>query len=87
MGTLLQYMSMDDFPMRWRFAEDADRWTVLPVKDLRYFKPLSAESSAALWDQSIRRRDAQPECLELLAMFIDQAVSSRTVAARMDIRG
>lgn len=49
MAGLLQFASIDDFQLKWRFAEDATKWTVLPPKDLAFFKPLTEESAQRLW--------------------------------------
>ena len=49
MAELLKFASIDDFQLKWRFAEDATKWTVLPPKDLAFFKPLTEESAQRLW--------------------------------------
>ena len=41
----LNYIASDDFRLRWRFYEDANKYTLLPEEDRRHFKPLSEESS------------------------------------------
>ncbi|HEU5116360.1 MAG TPA: DUF2947 family protein [Isosphaeraceae bacterium] len=49
----LEYTSLDDFPLSWRFAEDADRWVVLPEADLRQFRPLSAACAHGHWHRLV----------------------------------
>ena len=46
----LTYLPTDDFPLRWRFFEDAEKYTILPEEDRANFKPLSEASSRTLWD-------------------------------------
>lgn len=50
----LTYLSTDEFPLRWRFFEDAQKYTVLSEEDRIAFKPLSEESSRSLWDGWVR---------------------------------
>jgi hypothetical protein len=49
----LEYASMDDWPLRWRFAEDATRWTVLPDADMRQFLPLTESCSHDQWHRLV----------------------------------
>ena len=49
----VRYTDIDEFPLKWRFAEDASRWTVLPDADLANFHPLAEESARALWKRFI----------------------------------
>lgn len=49
MAELLNFASIDDFHLKWRFAEDAAKWTVLPPNDLTFFKPLTEGSARRLW--------------------------------------
>ncbi len=65
MGEALETVPMSEFPLRWRFAEDATRWAVLPAADLRHFRPLSEACSRALWRRFVSpdvgsRTDAGP---------------------------
>ncbi len=46
----LTYLPIGDFPLRWRFFEDAEKSTILPEEDRANFKPLSEASSRTLWD-------------------------------------
>jgi hypothetical protein len=46
----LTYLSTEDFPLRWRFFEDAEKYTILSEEDRPYFRPLSEASSRTLWD-------------------------------------
>lgn len=53
-GHDLKYLSIDKFPLRWRFFEDAEKYTILPEEDRPNFKPLSEESSRSRWDGWVR---------------------------------
>ncbi len=55
MDPKLTYLPSHDFPLRWRFFEDAERYTILPEEDRLYFKPLSKVSSQMLWEAFARR--------------------------------
>lgn len=63
MVVLREYIPMDEFPLRWRFAEDATRWTVLPETDLRQLQPLSESSSREQW-----RKLVSPAATHLMAL-------------------
>ncbi len=45
----LKFAPIDEFPLKWRFAEDGTKWTVLPPNDLASFKPLTEDSARTLW--------------------------------------
>jgi len=45
----LDHAPMDGFPLRWRFAEDANRWAVLPEADLEQLRPLTESCSRDQW--------------------------------------
>lgn len=49
MEELIKFVSIDDFQLKWRFAEDETNWTVLPPNDLTFFKPLTEDSALRLW--------------------------------------
>jgi hypothetical protein len=49
MAELLKFASIDNFQLKWRFAEDETKWTVLPPNDLALFKPLTEGSARRLW--------------------------------------
>ncbi len=49
----LEYAPLETFPLKWRFAEDPDRWTVLPDEDLRHFRPLTEISARVQWNQLV----------------------------------
>ena len=46
----LTYLPIEEFRLRWRFFEDAEKYTILPEEDRLYFKPLSEPSIRRLWD-------------------------------------
>ena len=50
----LTYRSSDNFPLHWRFFEDAKKYAVLSEEDRVNFKPLSEESSRSLWHGWVR---------------------------------
>jgi hypothetical protein len=49
----LEYTSMDEWPLRWRFARDAARRTVLPEADMRQFRPLTERCSRVQWHRLV----------------------------------
>jgi hypothetical protein len=49
----LQYISLDEFYFKWRFAEDASKWTVLPDEDLANVHPLDEECARILWKRFV----------------------------------
>jgi hypothetical protein len=53
MAELLKFASIDDFQLKWRFAEDETKWTVLPPNDLAFFKPLTEDSARRLWSTHV----------------------------------
>jgi hypothetical protein len=53
MDDVVEHILIDDFPLKWRFAEDASKWTVLPPEDLARFRPLTEQASRTLWTQLV----------------------------------
>lgn len=51
----LKFASIDEFRLKWRFAEDSTKWTVLPPNDLASFKPLTEDSARTLWSTYVSR--------------------------------
>lgn len=49
MSKSINYSSIDSFELKWRFAEDDSKWTVLPPEDLANFKPLTEDTAEWLW--------------------------------------
>lgn len=45
----IQYAPIDQFYFKWRFAEDAVKYTMLTPDELKDFRPLCEESSKQLW--------------------------------------
>ncbi|HZL89467.1 MAG TPA: DUF2947 family protein [Pirellulaceae bacterium] len=58
----LRYIEIDEFRLKWRFAEDASKWTVLSDADLADFHPLAEDSAWALWKQFVH-----PTATQLIA--------------------
>ena len=53
MDDVVEHILIDDFPLKWRFAGDASKWTVLPPEDLARFRPLTEQASRTLWTQLV----------------------------------
>lgn len=51
--TPLFYIPIDEFALKWRFAEDSTKWTVLPPSDLAFLKPLTDNSAEQLWTKYV----------------------------------
>lgn len=48
-----EYIPIDHFALKWRFAEDAAKWTVLPASDLERLRPLSPACARSLWEHCV----------------------------------
>ena len=55
----LQYVDIDEFAFKWRFVEDASKWTVLPEADLANFHPLDEECARDLWKRFVHPTSTQ----------------------------
>ncbi|QDS97616.1 DUF2947 family protein [Adhaeretor mobilis] len=49
----LSYTPINDFPLKWRFAEDDTKWTVLQSSDLALFRPLAEDSARHIWSTHV----------------------------------
>ena len=62
------YMPIEEFPLKWRFMEDATKWTVLPQRDLPFFKPLARDTARYLWYEHIS--DDGDHLMEIVAKTV-----------------
>lgn len=77
----ISYTSIDSFALKWRFAEDDSKWTVLPPEDMSNFKPLTEQSAELLWSCHVDR-SAQ----HLMDIVLQQIPPSRDVFGRLILR-
>lgn len=53
MNEQVEHIDINEFPLKWRFAEDASRWTEFSSNDRLLFQPLSEASSRLLWQRYV----------------------------------
>lgn len=53
MLTKIEYIPIVEFGLKWRFAEDAAKWTVLADEDFANFRPLTEDCARSLWRELV----------------------------------
>ena len=64
----ISYTTIEEFPLKWRFAEDSTKWTVLPPSDLACFKPLATDSARRLWPEYVS--NAAEQLMEIVTKTV-----------------